>query len=608
MAITVGRASFLPQQPSQPTTYPVPPAGTPEGVPPTAQPTSPAGVAQPPASTTQPPQQESSSSSSSVAAPYRGDRRSQIQDAYRSSLGRDATEADLMSWMGNDDFARQIAGSAEAQAHGRGETYQRDYNPMGGWVEGKLDDPKHQSVKYQYGRAVQEWGTPTRGNLEPLVQYFNARYGAQARVVGPDQIDFGDGYGPVDVIQASHTDNPLPWFNPIGEPTGETRQKPYRPVTTPSAPGSIFGLPAGAQTSSIDPGFDRDGLPFDPSQIKWADDWQDRVLPEGTEPGLVRGEGGYDFTMQPVTNPDGSVTFPGIGTITPDGQFTPDPGLRHTMGAQGTSESPASAQTAAATPPSPSIPGMPGGGISGGGTSAPPAPGAPPAPPPPTSSPAPPAPTTQIGGDPMSRQIDSTLDGLLRSGTTPFGGSIMDRLNAVLNQGGMTPVTRERLIGAREDSARAFKGMLSDAEGALADRGLISSPGVAQGPHAGAIGRISEAIAPDFADAMRDIETHALDESNQSFMQALQMATGMSTDQARTMLSAVGSGTDRQSALAQIALQSLSLNMDWNRFLAEHSLNQQKLLNDIQQGRLDTLIPLLEEFLKGAGTSAGGHI
>lgn len=43
-------------------------------------------------------------------------------------------------------------------------------------------------------------GQQYRGNLQPLVDQYNAKNGAQAKAVGIDKIDFGDGRGPVDVL------------------------------------------------------------------------------------------------------------------------------------------------------------------------------------------------------------------------------------------------------------------------------------------------------------------------------------------------------------------------------------------------------------------------
>lgn len=43
--------------------------------------------------------------------------------------------------------------------------------------------------------------TAARGNLQPLVDQFNAQYGTHAVVVSGDRVDFGDGRGPQDVIR-----------------------------------------------------------------------------------------------------------------------------------------------------------------------------------------------------------------------------------------------------------------------------------------------------------------------------------------------------------------------------------------------------------------------
>jgi hypothetical protein len=149
--------------------------------------------------------------------------------------------------------------------------------------------------------------------------------------------------------------------------------------------------------------------------------------------------------------------------------------------------------------------------------------------------------------------------------------------------------------------------MLEDARAALAGQGGLSAPGVEQGSTTAAVQRISEAIAPEFADALRDIYGKALDESNENFMGALQMATGMADDQAKNLLQALGQGTSRQQALAGIALDTLAQNMDWNKFLATHSLDTAKLMEDIQNGRLDRVVQLMKLFIDGAGNSQQGY-
>jgi hypothetical protein len=166
----------------------------------------------------------------------------------------------------------------------------------------------------------------------------------------------------------------------------------------------------------------------------------------------------------------------------------------------------------------------------------------------------------------------------------------------------------DRLIGARERFGRMQQGLTEDARATLAESGGLSLPGVEQGGTNAAIRRISERIAPDFASELRELEAEALDTSNASLMQSLQLATGMSADMARNVLSGAQTTTQRQQILAGIALDSLSQNMQWNQFLAQFGLDRVRLEEEIRMGRIATLVPLLQLFLQGAQTAAGGYI
>lgn len=210
--------------------------------------------------------------------------------------------------------------------------------------------------------------------------------------------------------------------------------------------------------------------------------------------------------------------------------------------------------------------------------------------------------------DPMSNLIDSGTAGLiLNGGATPQSNDVMSRLMQVINNGGVSPDIATKMIGAREDAALAQRAMLGDARAALAGQGTLSVPGVDQGATNSAIERTSEAIAPQFAGALRDIYGQALDESNQSFMTALQAATGMSDSESKNLLAALGQGTSRQQAMAGIALDSLQQNMDWNKFLAQHGLDTAKVEADIENGRMSNVIQLLQLFLGGANSANGGY-
>lgn len=154
---------------------------------------------------------------SAPATPPVQDRRKEIAAAYQKYLGRGASEADYMSWAGNDSFESGISGSPEATAYAAGQKYTPTYNPMPGWVTDKLNNPSAASSKYEWGRVVQQhpdWLRP--GGLEQLVQFYNLQTGGKAKVAGYDKVDFGDGNGPIDVIFASHGENPSALWSPVG--------------------------------------------------------------------------------------------------------------------------------------------------------------------------------------------------------------------------------------------------------------------------------------------------------------------------------------------------------------------------------------------------------
>jgi hypothetical protein len=217
---------------------------------------------------------------------------------------------------------------------------------------------------------------------------------------------------------------------------------------------------------------------------------------------------------------------------------------------------------------------------------------------------------------------------------------------------------------------------LNQAQEALALRGLASVPGIPQGQEGGAIRRIEERIAPEFAAAVRDIlidenqradqrlfqgltagtnisglEQDALLSENRlrqdRFLQeglfgqqrllqegllgqerliqgrefeqdrfmgglegalelagfnderlntSLALATGLSELEARTMMESLGTATDRQAVLSDIAIRSLDQNIEWNKFLAEFSLERATTLETLQSGRLNDIQQILTLF------------
>lgn len=88
-----------------------------------------------------------------------------------------------------------------------------NYTPIAGWEQSKLNDPAKHNTKYDFGRSAQDYtGAYGRGNLQGLVDFYNTSYGGHAHTVGDDSIDFGESYGPIDVLNG-HGDT-LQWYVP----------------------------------------------------------------------------------------------------------------------------------------------------------------------------------------------------------------------------------------------------------------------------------------------------------------------------------------------------------------------------------------------------------
>lgn len=110
-------------------------------------------------------------------------------------------------------------------------TQPRAYNPMSGWDAGKLNGDAD-SLKYQFGRFVQDRGfdpISARQNLGGIVDQWNQFSGGNARALGDDRIDFGQSYGPVDVLNGGNYWQWGAWSDPNQQPSA-------------SGPTSLSGL------------------------------------------------------------------------------------------------------------------------------------------------------------------------------------------------------------------------------------------------------------------------------------------------------------------------------------------------------------------------------
>jgi hypothetical protein len=221
-------------------------------------------------------------------------------------------------------------------------------------------------------------------------------------------------------------------------------------------------------------------------------------------------------------------------------------------------------------------------------------------------------PLQQVGQDPFSQLITSGLGGLISSGgQTPFSAQVGERLLQILgdgDDGGLDAQAMRRFESARELEGKARRTMLNESRAELADRGLLGEPGMPAGTEANVIRRINEQLAPEFARSLRDIYSDLDAQSNQRTVAALSAATGLATAQANTLLQSLGAGTDRQQALATIALKTLEQDAQWNQFLAEFGLKRDQVIAALENQDYAMIKSLIDAFQTFASLSKGGYV
>ena len=216
-----------------------------------------------------------------------------------------------------------------------------------------------------------------------------------------------------------------------------------------------------------------------------------------------------------------------------------------------------------------------------------------------------------------------------------------DALVQLLQSGGSFD---EDTVNARAESARENLERFRRAEeqtlgSRLADRGMIGS-----GIERTGLENLSGNIAGQFATTLRDIISDQEAAASNRFSQALAAGTAGSTAQrqealqrqalgeqqgarfsadqlralglsqaatqgaADTLIQAVDLANRRQDTLSRLALANLQQSTDFNRFLATFGLQRDQVMEDIQNGRINQLMPLLDSFFQGASMAQRGTV
>ena len=234
---------------------------------------------------------------------------------------------------------------------------------------------------------------------------------------------------------------------------------------------------------------------------------------------------------------------------------------------------------------------------------------------------------------------------------TPLGQNVQQQLEELLATGGQLPADAQRRALEMEtlrDPIEAFRqAQLAQGQAELARRGLMG-----QGPEEAFMGGLEERLAPMYAQAGRDLAladatrreqryaTALAAAQNMSAQQAqrrealyqqvldravaqgdtaalrredrlattLQLATGMSQEQSRNLLATAQSWTERQQMLSSVVQKALDQDFLWNSFLAEYGLKRDQAMEMIQSGRLNAILPVLQQFLTQIGVAGEGYV
>lgn len=208
------------------------------------------------------------------------------------------------------------------------------------------------------------------------------------------------------------------------------------------------------------------------------------------------------------------------------------------------------------------------------------------------------------------------------SRSTPTFGNLHEEI-AKLFPGGLfnqEAVTR-RTSNAADALTRQRKSLGASNKALLAERGLIGS-----GPEGSAQESLDERLYDRFANEVNSIYANESELSDQRMMEALQIAAGLSADEARAAIDSFRAQSDRDLGFGNLALGNKRADQDfslgsgrlaldntlginnYNLGLAKFGLDRDYTQWQMENGGLDQLIALIQQLYQGANTSAGGHV
>lgn len=212
----------------------------------------------------------------------------QLRQWYAEYLGREPSEFDISQHWNNpegltgvrrailasDEYKRRVASqNTPAPTPTPGGTGPNDTTPLPsnegptpgnleGFDQGKLNSKDKQTIKYRAARVFQRFSPADFvKNPRPIIDALKAA-GLNPTLVGKDQIDFNDGYGPVDVVRAASLGGQAWVWQPVNDTGASTAATDATSTgTVPlSSVGGFGSLSAGFNESFSAPAWNGSGL------------------------------------------------------------------------------------------------------------------------------------------------------------------------------------------------------------------------------------------------------------------------------------------------------------------------------------------------------------
>lgn len=204
-----------------------------------------------------------------------------------------------------------------------------------------------------------------------------------------------------------------------------------------------------------------------------------------------------------------------------------------------------------------------------------------------------------MGGGGTTANNTPSTGGVDRMGSN----EIMEQLKKLFPDGAFNQdIVNRRTDNVAASLDRQRKSRLATNRAMLAERGLIGS-----GPEATSLGNMESDLYGQYANAVSGIHADESDAASQRMMQALQLAAGLSADDAANIVNNYRAETERTLGLGNLALGNSRAANEYNLGLGQLGLGRERLGWEMNSGNTDNLIKLIELYMSGANRSAGGY-